>query len=117
MTYREFYSKVANFNVDNEVAEFATMAIAKLDEKNEKRKNSPSKVSIANKPIKANIVKLLANGRMVASEIATSLEISTQKASALCRQLVEVGILTSTEVKVKGKGKVKAYSLNNAEEV
>ena len=111
MTYREFYLAVSNANVDNELVEFSKMAIAKPDEKNEKRKSSPSKVAIANEPIKASIVELLANGEMVASDIAVALEISTQKASALCRQLVENGKLISTEIKVPKKGKVKAYSL------
>ena len=111
MTYREFYLAVSQANVDNELVEFSKMAIAKLDEKNAKRKSSPSKVAIANEPIKASIVELLANGEMVASDIAVALEISTQKASALCRQLVESGKLISTEIKVPKKGRVKAYSL------
>ena len=47
----------------------------------------------------------------VASAVAGELEISTQKASALCRQLVADGELNVTEVKVKGKGKQKGYSV------
>ena len=47
----------------------------------------------------------------IASEIAVALEISTQKTSALCRQLVENGTLNAEDVKVKGKGKVKGYTL------
>ena len=48
---------------------------------------------------------------MVASAIAEKVEISTQKASALCRQLVESNKLKVEEVKIPRKGKQKAYSI------
>ena len=48
---------------------------------------------------------------MVASAIAEKVEISTQKASALCRQLVESGKLSVEEVKIPKKGKQKAYRI------
>lgn len=45
-------------------------------------------------------------------------EISVQKASALCRQLVEEGALTVQEIKVSKKGKQKAYAIvDGSEEV
>jgi predicted HTH transcriptional regulator len=52
-----------------------------------------------------------ANGSMVASEVASVLEISTQKASALCVLLVKEGKLKAFDKKVKNKGAVKCYSL------
>ena len=113
MTKREFFEAVIA-NVENEdLVLFAEKEIEKMNERNAKRKNTPSKTAIANEPIKAHIVEFLTNseGSHIASEIANAVEISTQKASALCRQLVEVGTLAVEEVKVKGKGKVKAYSL------
>lgn len=113
MTKREFFEAVIA-NVENEdLVLFAEKEIEKMNERNAKRKNTPSKTAIANEPIKAHIVEFLTNneGSHIASEIANAVEISTQKASALCRQLVEVGTLVVEEVKVKGKGKVKAYSL------
>ena len=51
---------------------------------------------------------------MVASAIAERLEISTQKVSALCRQLVESKKLKVEDVKIPKKGKQKAYMVNTA---
>jgi hypothetical protein len=38
-------------------------------------------------------------------------EISTPKASSMCRQMVEEGRLTVTEIKVPKKGKLKQYAV------
>ena len=111
MTNREFYTMVANGTLTEEVITKANEEIAKLDERNAKRASKPSKKSLENEPIKAKIVEFLADGSHLASEIASGCEISTSKASALCRQLVESGSLTVCDVKVKGKGTQKSYSL------
>lgn len=113
MTYREFYNAIANStNASAELVEFATSAIEKLDAKNAKRASKPSKTAIANEPIKAQIVEFLTGkAPMPASEIGVGCEISTNKASALCRQLVESGLLTRDTVKVPKKGEVKVYSI------
>ena len=60
MTIREFYKAVAVSNVSDEIKTFATEALAKMDEKNEKRRNTPSKAQIANEPIKQAILEALA---------------------------------------------------------
>ena len=115
MTNREFYTAVINGTITEDMVTFATEAIEKLDARNAKRSEKPSKTQIANEPIKAKIAEYL--GRTdehdfaTASEIATELEISTQKASALCRQMVNDGLLNVEDVKVKGKGTQKAYAL------
>lgn len=111
MTKREFMEKVIAMGND-ELKEFAESEIAKLDARNAHRKEMPSKKSKENEPIKANIIDFL-NGKdfTVASEIAKGLELTTQKVSALCRQLVENGILAVTDVKVKGKGTQKGYKV------
>ncbi len=113
MTYREFYTAIANAqNASAELVEFATDAIAKLDAKNAKRASKPSKTAVANEPIKASIASYLAGkSALPASEIAVACDISTQKASALCRQLVANGTLTVDTVKVPKKGEVKVYSI------
>jgi hypothetical protein len=113
MTKREFLNAViANVEVA-EIAEFAKVEIEKMDARNAKRSHTPSKTAIANEPIKKAIVDLLRayDEPVVASVIAEKMEISTQKASALCRQLVTNGQLSAVEVKVKGKGKQKGYSV------
>lgn len=111
MTNREFYTAIVNSDLNDELKAFATDAIAKLDARNAKRASTPSKKSVENEPIKASIVDFLAGGSHLASEIASGCEISTSKASALCRQLVKSGVLTVCDVKVKGKGMQKSYSL------
>jgi predicted HTH transcriptional regulator len=92
--------------------------IAKLDAKNDKRKNTKSKEQIVNEGIMDKIVEhIKSNGSQVASSLGTALGISTQKASALCKILVEGGELTVADKKIKGKGVVKEYSLAPTNEV
>ena len=108
MTKREFYEAVmALENVDAELVLFAENEINKMNERNAKRKSTPSKTALANEPIKAQIVEVLTETPQSASEIAEKVGISTQKCSALLRQIEN---LTITEIKVKGKGKVKGYA-------
>ena len=113
MTMRKFFEAViAIEGAPADVIAKAESEIAKMDAANAKRQSKPSKTAVANEPIKADIVNLLTEqGAMVASDIATALSISTSKVSALCRQLVANEVLTVTDVKVKGKGTVKQYSI------
>ena len=118
MTKREFLNEViavidGTSEVDVlELKEFAKAEIVKLDERNASRSSKPTKAQIENEPIKEKILEVLSTGeRMVASAIAEKVEISTQKASALCRQLVESGKLSVEEVKIPKKGKQKAYRI------
>lgn len=117
MTQREFFKAIVEGAVVTaELATFAEGEIAKLDKRNEKRAATPSKTAIANAPIKEAIAKLLEEKKtwLPAAIIAQALEITTQKASALCRQLVEEGVLVVADAKIKGKGKVKAYAFAGA---
>lgn len=116
MTKREFLKAIASMNgIDAELSLYAEQELKKMDEKNEKRRNSPSKKAQENEPIKKAIVEFLKDKEepITASAIAENVEgcTSTQKASALCRQLVAEGKLTAVEVKVKGKGKQKGYNV------
>ena len=111
MTNREFYTAIVNSNVSDELKTFATDAIAKLDARNAKRSSKPSKKSLENEPIKVSIREFIADGSHLASEIAKGLDLSVSKVSALCRQMVGDGVLTVEDVKVKGKGTQKCYSL------
>ena len=118
MTKREFLNEViavidGTSEVDVlELKEFAKAEIVKLDERNANRSAKPTKAQIENKSIKEKILEVLSTEeRMVASAIAEKVEISTQKASALCRQLVESKKLKVEDVKIPRKGKQKAYSI------
>jgi len=113
MTTREMMEMViAGGEITEEMQSKAKEIIEGLDRRNAHRKEMPSKKSKENEPIKANIIDFL-NGKdfTVASEIAKGLKLTTQKVSALCRQLVENGMLTVTDVKVKGKGTQKGYKV------
>ena len=108
MTKREMFEVIVNGNVTEEVVNMAKNEIIKLDERNEKRRNTLSKTAKENEPIKEAILGILTDVPMVASDVAEKVGISTQKASALLRQIDGLNV---TEVKVKGKGKVKGYAL------
>ena len=117
MTNREFFVAVMkNENLSADLREHATAQLAKLDAANAKRAETQSKKSKENEPIKQAIYNLLcANGPMTSPEIAQALttgdtEVSTSKASSMCRQMVEDGRLTVTEIKVPKKGKMKQYT-------
>ena len=113
MTRRDFYNAVINANFNDDATEFAKAEIAKLDATNEKRKATPSKTAVANEPIKAKIVETIktAGCAFCAADIGSMLDITTQKASALLRQLVEAEALVAEEKKVPKKGAVKFYSV------
>lgn len=117
MTEREFLTKVlAIEGIDKELADHATEGIAKLDARNDKRKNTQTKAQKENEGVMTAIVEYLtANGSKVSSEIGTALGISTQKASALCKLLVNEGKVTVADIKVKNKGTVKQYTAVTAD--
>lgn len=122
MTNREFYNVIVNgtakvsyknedgninykdVTIDSpEIKAFAEDAIAKLDEKNAKRKNTPTSKQVANDAIKAKIVEAFNEGgkEFVATSktIAEKFEISTQKASALLRQIAATGVIAGERPK------------------
>ncbi len=124
MTNREFFTAIVtmiNEGTDSinttEIVEHAKKEIEKLDNRNAKRSSKPTKTQVENETVKLDIIKFLAacEGGTTATNIAGAVGISVQKASALCRQLVDEGRLTVEEVKVPKKGKQKAYAAVTAE--
>ena len=113
MTNREFLNAVIALSASEEITEHAKAMIASLDKRNAARTSKPSKTQLENAPIKEAILNVIAemNAEVSASELHERLNISVQKASSLCRQLVEEGRLSKGERKEKGKGLVKVYSL------
>ena len=106
MTNREFFNAVISNEINDEVIAHAKESLEKLDIRNAKRAERPSKTQKANEPIIKAIADLLTNEPMLASEIAEKCEISTQKASALVKKVEGVSVC---DVKVKGKGTQKGY--------
>lgn len=112
MTEREFLTAIlAVEGIATDLADYATEGLAKLDARNDKRKNTKTKAQVENEGIMASILEALATAPMVASEIASAVGISTQKASALCKLLVDGGKVTVADIKVKNKGTVKQYTI------
>ena len=115
MTMRKYHEAVLAIpGCPADVAEKAKAEIAKLDATNAKRTERAKEKAAENEPIKVAIYEfLLANGTKTTAEIAKGVEVlegSAPKASAMCRQMVEEGRLTASDVSVKGKGKQKAYT-------
>ena len=122
MTNREFFVNVSKNIVGEAEVAHALEQIAKLDATNAKRAEQQSAKSKANEPLKLAIYKLLETfGAKTSPDIAAALneqgvttadgeEISTSKASSMCRQMVEDGRLTVTEIKIPKKGKMKQYA-------
>lgn len=116
ITLRQYHEAVISGNITDAIIAKARAEIAKLDATNAKRAEKAAEKAKENDPIKNAIYNLLVEkGAMVASEIGAALttpeaEITTSKASSMCRQMVEERRLTVEDVKVKGKGKVKQYT-------
>lgn len=115
ITMRQFFEAVVNGNITPAMVEKAKAEIAKLDATNAKRAEKAKEKAKENLPIKQAIYEFLkANGTKTTAEIAKGVEVlegSSPKASAMCRQMVDEGLLTSSDVSVKGKGKQKAYTI------
>ena len=60
MTYRDFYTAVVNANISDELTAFATAAIQKLNDKNDKKRETTSPKQAANEEIKTKILEVLA---------------------------------------------------------
>lgn len=112
MTYRDFLNNILNTeSASKDVKDYAQSELDKLNARNDKRRTTLTKEQLANEGIKAEIVNALEGGQMTAKALADTLGYSTQKVSALCRQLVADSTVVANDVKVKGKDTVKGYEL------
>lgn len=117
MTAREFYNAVIGGKVGEAEVAYAREAILKLDNKNAKRKAPNGEIKADNKPIAEAILSALAKGSMLSADLAKSIGQTTQKTNGVAGEMVKLGMLDKSKVKVKGKGEQTAYSLVVAEEV
>ena len=112
MTKREMYEAIVNGNINEEVREFARNEIEKLNVANAKRREKVSKKAAENAPLVERIVTgILGEEPLTATEVGEALGVSAQKASALCRRAVAEGRANVEEIKVKGKGVRKGYTV------
>ena len=111
MTAREFFTAVIGGKVGEAELAYAREAILKLDSKNAKRKAPNGEIKVENKPIADAILSALANGAMTSPDLAKAIGQNTQKTNGVAGEMVRLGMLAKTKVKVKGKGELTAYSL------
>jgi hypothetical protein len=126
MTMRAFLQAVIANEITENVIAYAQNEIKKLDEKNDKKRKTKSKNQQANDEIKTVILDFMnENVTYTSPEITKYLNeyyetteentISTQKTSALMRQLVAEKSISIVENVKTSKGKVKGYIKNSAE--
>ena len=111
MTAREFFTAVIGGKVGEAELAYAREAILKLDSKNARRKAPNGEIKEENKPIADAILSALANGSMTSPDLAKTIGQTTQKTNGVAGEMVKLGMLIKTKVKVKNKGELTAYSL------
>ena len=109
-TQRNFLMDVINGNYTEQVTAYAEERLAKLDEKNEKRKAETSANQLKNIQLGEDIVAFVTeNGVQTTSEIARRFGVSTQKIAPITNALAKEGKLTET-TKTVDKKKYKAFT-------
>lgn len=118
MTQREFLNKViATPNIAEDIKTEAEALIAKLDTKNEQRKGKQTKTQKENEPIAKAIVEYLTDkGEVLGVDIATALNLTTNKVNGVAGTLWKEGVLVKGKTKVKGKGEMTTYALAPTED-
>ena len=116
MTNREFFVAVSSNAITADVIAHAEAQLAKMDASNAKNRGTESKTYKANIPLFAEVLALLAEKPLFTTEVALAMSteerpISNSKASGLLRTLESEGKVTSTKVKVKGKGEQTQYAI------
>ena len=115
MTKREFLTAIvglgAEGTISSELGDFAEEEIAKLDEALAKRRAKVSAKAAENAPLMDKIYEdILKEDEVVTATVVGELmEVSTQKASALLRKLVDEERATAEDVKIPKKGTQKGY--------
>ena len=112
MTEREMLNAVVNGTLTDEVVEKAKERLHALDERNAKRKSTPSKSVLENAKVKEDILEYL-KGRdfTLGTDIAEGMGVSKNKISSLCSAMAKEGSLVGTEISVPKVGKRKAYKI------
>ena len=106
MTNKEFLTKVSLNTIDNEVIDYATEALRKV---NESASNRAAAKNAEDAPLLESLRNLLTtSGKvMTAAEIGSALGISTSKVTALCKRIEGINV---SDVQVDRRI-VKGYSL------
>ena len=117
MTNRELYNAIINNNITADVVAKAREEIAKLDARNLAKADKPNKKQVENEPIAKAIVEYLTDkGEVLGVDIATALNLTTNKTNGVAGNLVKEGVLVKGKAKVKGKGEMTTYALAPTDE-
>ena len=90
MTKREMFVAIASVDAvaaNQEMVDFLNHQIELLDNRKSSGERKPTAKQIENEKIKEEIKNLLSEGRMTCGELAKALDITSQRCSALLRQL------------------------------
>jgi uncharacterized surface anchored protein len=117
MTQREFLENVANGIMNDEMTTFATERLTAMDIANEKRREANS-VKRAEKeaekaPIRQAIMAVITSEPKTATTLIAEagVEIKPQAIPSLLKGVIEEGVVLKVDVKVKGKGTQRGYTL------
>ena len=123
MTRRERLEMVIAKNITDELVEECKAELVKLDARNAERAEKVTPHQEENKALEEKILAVLAESDEpmqvdpiveAVTPTATDLGIEglkRQRVTGICTNLIKSGKVKSEDVKVKGKGKRKAYSL------
>lgn len=115
MTNREFFQSIVDANISDELTAFAAAAIEKLDHTNELRKTAVAKKAMEREaekaPLREAIVACIGDEPKTATMLIeeAGVELKPQAIPSLLKALVEAGVISKVEVKVKSKGKQVGY--------
>lgn len=100
-TKRENFERIATIVAnDEELSAFIAHEIEQLDKRKSYKSSKPSKNQVANEGIKSQIYTFIeGNPHIRTKDIADAVGISSQKASALIKQMKEAGTIIRTEEK------------------
>lgn len=112
MTRRERLEMVIAQNITEELIEECKVELEKLNASNASRK--PTAHQVENVKIGEDILTVLSDKPKFVEDVLAGLdngELSRQRVSGILNNLVKDGKVHSEDVKVKGKGKRKVYTL------
>lgn len=111
MTRRERLEMVIANNITEELIEECKVELEKLNASNASRK--PTAHQVENVKIGEDILTILTDEPKFVEDVLAGLdgELTRQRVSGILTNLVKDGKVHSEDVKVKGKGKRKAYTL------
>jgi uncharacterized membrane protein len=111
MTRKEFnLAVIALENCPSALREYAIADNEKIDKRNATRAAKPTKAQLENEALYPSVLAILNSDEPTLSTVvASTLNISTSKATGLLGNLFKEGKVVKVDVAVKGKGKQKGW--------